>query len=201
MIVATPLDIPKIEPDNWEVFWKIWQRESKYAVKVKTNVDTSLSPVGQDNLWTALDIYKRHDLKTALEVPYYNIKDDLPEMYNRILNLPFKYMQSVRVLSSQQDILAHTDDGRNNWSVRALLHCKDPEPQWYFTQPGGDGNRKFFRLPTDTNWFAYHDRHCWHGSVFNNQYPKLLLQVFTFGDDTTIINSSIEKYKDYVINL
>ena len=200
MIIATPLDIPRIEPDNWEVFWKIWQQESRYAVKVKTNVDTSLSPVGQDDLWTALDIYRRHDLKTIWEVPYYNIKDDLPIMYNTILNLPFKYVQSARLLISQKDILAHTDDDRNKWSVRAILHCNDPDPQWYFTQPGGT-DRKFFNLPADTNWFAYNDHHCWHGSVFNNQYPKLLLQVFTFGDDTTIINNSINKYKNYTIKL
>ena len=24
MIVYTPIDLPKIEPDNWDVFWDIW---------------------------------------------------------------------------------------------------------------------------------------------------------------------------------
>lgn len=201
MIIATPLDLPRIEPDDWSVFWNIWNRESRNAVKIKKNTDSSVSPIGQDDLWTALDIYRKHDVKVVWDVPYYDISNDLPKMYESILNLPFNYIHRVRILSSLQNITAHTDDRQDRWSVRALLHCKDTNSQWYFTKPGNESERQFFTLPNDTNWFAYNDKHCWHGSVFNKQYPKLLIQVFMADRGTTIINNSINKYKEYTIKL
>lgn len=201
MIVATPLDLPVIAPDNWEVFWSIWNREAKNAVKVRKNTDYSNAILGQDNLWSALDIYKTHDLDLSWQVPFYDIKEELPMMHQAIVDLPFKYVHRVRILNSLQDIDPHTDDGQDKWAVRALLHCNDTEPQWYFTKPGSISEKKFFSLPSNTNWFAYNDKHCWHGSIFKTEYPKLIIQVFMFGKDNPIINSSISKYKDYTIDL
>jgi hypothetical protein len=201
MIIATPLDLPRIEPDNWDTFWNIWNRESRNAVKVKRNTYVSVSPIGQDNLWTALEIYKNYDVRSAWDVPYYDISKELPKMHESILNLPFKHIHRVRILSSLQDINAHTDDAHDRWSVRALLHCEDTNPQWYFTSPGEDSNRTFFTLPNDTNWFAYNDKRCWHGSIFNKQYPKLLIQISMADLGTTIVNNSINKYKEYTIKL
>jgi len=202
MIVATPLDLPRIEPDNWDTFWSIWERESKNAVKVKKNLVHSLSPIGQSNLWQGLDIYKNYNSVLAWDVPYYDIKKELPILHQRILTLPFKYIYRVRILKSLDNIVPHTDDNSDHWSVRALWHCNDSESQWYFTQPNPNATEKtFFHLPNDTNWFAYNDKHAWHGTVYRNAYPKFLMQIFIAGDITPLINSSIDKYKEYTIKL
>jgi hypothetical protein len=201
MIVATPLDLPIIEPDNWEVFWTIWNREAKTLVKKRINVSTSALAIGATTAWRGLDIFKQHDILTAWDAPFYDASADLPKFYNAIRLLPFKNIFRIRLVSSLIDLEAHTDDNVDKWAVRALLHCKDLKPQWYFTKPNNKEFKHFFQLPLDTNWFAYNDKHSWHGTIYNKEYPKILLQIFMLSNPISLVNSSIEKYKDYVINL
>ena len=33
MIIATPLDIPKLEPDDWATFWDLWNTHSGPLIK------------------------------------------------------------------------------------------------------------------------------------------------------------------------
>jgi hypothetical protein len=202
MIVATPLDLPKIEPDDWEIFWKIWERESKNAIKIKKNLQNSVALVGRSNLWQGLDIYKNYNLVPAWDVPYYDISKELPILYQQILNLPFKYIYCVRILKSLTDIKPHSDDSKDWWSVRALWHCDDKESQWYFTHPKINAKEKtFFYLPKNTNWFSYNDRYCWHGTIFRKDHPKFLLQIYMLDNPTDLINRSIERYKDFTIDI
>ena len=202
MIVATPLDLPRIEPDDWDIFWRIWERESKNAIKIKKNSQYSKSLIGESHVWQGLDIYKNYNLVPAWNVPYYDISKELPILYQQILNLPFKYIYRVRILKSLTDIEPHSDDNRDQWVVRALWHCDDKESQWYFTHPRIDATEKtFFHLPKYTNWFAYNDKHAWHGTIYRNAYPKFLIQIFIAGDITSLVNSSIDKYKEYTIEL
>jgi hypothetical protein len=37
MIIATPLDIPKLEPDNWTTFWDIWNTHADLLIKKYLN--------------------------------------------------------------------------------------------------------------------------------------------------------------------
>lgn len=201
MIVATPLDLPRVEPDDWDVFWKIWHRESARLVKEKSNTPLSLTPIGSSSAWIGVDILKRYNIPTAYVAPFYNISEELPKFHNFISSIPFKHVFRIRLVSSLIDLGAHTDDNFNKWSVRALLHCKDSESQWYFTKPINGESKQFFQLPPETNWFSYNDKHCWHGTTYNKKYPKILLQVFMGDNPISLVNNSIEKYKDYVINL
>lgn len=202
MIVATPLDIPPIIPDDWNVFWNVWNQNSKPLIKVKQNLLQSDALLGQDDLWQGLDIYRKYNVTTAWSAPYYDISTELPKLYQSIVELPLNFIHRVRILSSKVDIAAHSDDNLDKWSVRAFLKNDDPESQWYFTEPRKDTvNRQFLKMPTDTNWFAYNDKHSWHGSIFKEQYPKLLLQVFVAGDIMPLINRSISKYKNYIIEI
>jgi hypothetical protein len=97
---------------------------------------------------------------------------------------------------------SHTDDGVDKWSIRAYFHYTDLCSQWYFTKPRDvNGTRQYLHLPSETNWFAYNDKHCWHGTDYNPDYPKILLQVFSLRNNLSLVNHSIEKYKDYTITL
>lgn len=202
MIISTPLDLPKIAPDSWEVFWKIWNQYACNLVKVRKNINLSKSPIGKNNAWKGFDIYKPLNLPTAWDAPFYDIKYDLPKLYQSILNLPFKYIHRVRIVSSLLSIGSHTDDNTDKWAVRAFLKHDDPDSQWYFTAPiPNDVNKQFLQMPSDTNWFAYNDKHCWHGTIFNPKYPKILVQLFMLSNPIDIVNTNIEKYPDYIIKL
>lgn len=205
MIVATPLDLPLIEPDDWELFWQIWRENSDFVIKKeKTRHKESIAQVGEKSIWRGLDIYKMNKLElSAWRAPYFDIRSSLPKMYQQLSELKiFSFLERVRIIESLIDIGPHTDDNLDRWNIRALFYCKDPSPQWYFNRPNLHVlDIKPLKLPDSTNWFAYNDKNCYHGSKYNKRYPKLILQLygmFFIGND--LLKQSMEKYKDYVIS-
>ena len=200
MIVYTPLDLPKIEPDDWNVFWDIWNQYSDKLIKVRSNGSHSDAIVGRSDIWQGLDIYKNSSLNIWL-APFYDIKEQLPKLYNTLISLPISNIQLIRLVSSKLQVDPHSDDVKDTWVARAYFHYTSPKEQWFFTKPGDYyGERSYITRPTETNWFAYNDKHCWHATDYNPEYPKILLQIFADSLSKNLIDSSIEKYKDYTIN-
>ena len=199
MIVYTPLDLPKLEPDNWEVFWNIWNTYSDFAVKKSMNLTYSKSPVGSNNTWKGLDIFKNFSINPSWECPYYDISKDLPLMYKSISHLNIKTLYRVRLLQSTVNIHSHSDNDRDQWQIRGYLHYTDTKSQWYFTKPS-EKERTYARLPSEVQWFGYNDKHAWHGTDFNSDHKKILIQLYFLElIDKTILRSNIETYKDYII--
>lgn len=209
MIIATPLDLPNLIVDDWEVFWNIWEQNAKTLIKVRQNVATSKLKVGGPSPWKGFDIFRNHlQWETAWEAPFVDIKNDLPGFYNQLCNLPFDCMYRVRIITSLVDIVPHTDDAADVWSVRYMLHYTDLKPQWYFTEPGSHSthqDKKYFTSSPDTNWFAYNDKYCYHGTNLNPAHPKLLLQVYVplhkAHNHLPLVISSIEKYKEFTVSI
>jgi hypothetical protein len=204
MIVFTPIDLPKIEPDNWDVFWDIWNKHSASLIKTKMNTTMSLTPVGASGLWIGLDIVKKTPVvEPTWRAPFFDIKDSLPNLYNT-LNTSIPDAKLIRLVQSQISFAAHTDDNKQVWPLRAYFYYTSENPQWYFTKPNDIGGERIYaRLPSDTNWFAYNDHDCWHGTDFDPVNKKILLQVFGYGyynTPTELLNKSIAKYKNYIIN-
>jgi hypothetical protein len=202
MIVYTPLDLPKIEPDNWDTFWDIWNQHSGALVKVRSNGDHSDSPVGRNDVWHGLDIYSNPNIaiKPGWTAPFYDIKDHLPKLYNTLTTLPINNIQRVRLVSSKIQVDPHSDDVRDVWVARAYLHYTAPREQWFFTRPSDFyGERTYITRPSETNWFAYNDKYCWHATDYDANYPKILLQVFSSGLTRELVDRSINKYKKYTI--
>jgi hypothetical protein len=201
MIVYTPIDLPKIEPDNWDVFWDVWNTHRNYLVKTKMNTSISLTPVGISDMWLGLDIFKKTTGYASWQAPFFDIKQSLPNMYNSLVTL-FPNATIIRLVQSQKNVEAHTDDNRNVWHIRAYLHYTSSKSQWYFTKPhDAGGNRTYIDLPEETNWFAYNDLNAWHGTDFDPDNKKILLQVFGSYISPSLIEPSINKYKNYTINL
>lgn len=201
MIIYTPLDLPKIEPDNWDVFWDIWDRNAQPLVKVGRNASTSTAPIGCKSIWLGFDIIKKNFGHTAWEAPFYDISAELPNFFTSIQDLDFPLMYRARLLMSVRDINAHTDDDKDVWHTRSFIHYTSDKPQWYFTLPGDPkGPRTYIDMPTDTNWFAYNDKHCWHGTDFDANNKKILLQIYCDMTPDDLIKRSQEKYKDYTIS-
>jgi len=244
MIIASPLNLPSIEPDSWEIFWKIWKREAKNLKKVVPDghrqfrypyvtfavdrrmkqhlanggsyddeVGTQIIEISKktnqlkdknksnSNTWLGLDIYKNLDDFQSWEAPFYNIKDDLPVMYNAIKSLPFKQIQRVRLVQSLRSILPHTDDNLDKWQLRYFFHYTDSNPQWYFIKPKNPSEKKFLVMPNNTKWFCYNDKFCWHGTTYNKSHPKILLQFYLLDNIKDLVETNTLLYKDYVVDL
>ncbi len=201
MIVATPLNLPTIEPDSWDVFWNIWNTHAADLIKVKMNSGSPV-PVGTQTLWKGIDVFKSpkgHDM--CWTAPFYDISKDLPVMSEMIKQLPLA-VERVRIIQSVGDIPAHRDYV-NGWHIRAMFHYTDSKQQWFFTKPGKPTERIFLKMPSDTNWFSYNDEHCWHGSIYNEQHQKLLIQLYLLNKNNkdTLIQHSIDKYNNYTVQL
>lgn len=199
MLIFTPVDLPKIEPDNWDIFWDIWNKHSKPLVKVKKNTEISIADIGTNDIWTGIDIYNKYNNLMPYIAPYVDIEHLLPNMYKLILTIPDVYR--VRLLQSQTSIASHTDNDKDRWNIRAFLHGDKAQDQWYFTKPyDSNGQRTYIKMPLDTNWFMYNDKHCWHGTDYDPSNKKILLQAFCLDPKlTNLIDTSTQKYKEYTL--
>jgi len=200
MLIYTPVDLPKIEPDNWDIFWDIWNEHKDYLEKTKHNAKTSLVSLGKNTVWTGLDIFKRKNIETAWQAPYYDIKDVLPNMYNFFESLDTFGIFRIRLVQSNVNIISHTDDNYDKWHLRAYFHYTSKKQQWYFTKPNDcNGERKYINLPNETNWFMYNDKFCWHGTDFDVNNKKILLQVYATKTPQELLSNSVKKYLEYTI--
>ena len=200
MIVYTPLDLPQIEPDNWDTFWDIWNQHSGNLTKIASNGTHSDSPVGRNDVWRGLDIYKNLNVSNAWQAPFYDISRELPGLHNTLTTLPIQGIHRIRLVSSLMKVDPHSDDVKDVWVARAYLHYTAPVEQWFFTRPGDFyGQRTYITRPSETNWFAYNDKYCWHATDYDADHPKILLQVSALGLSRELIDTSIKKYRDYTI--
>jgi hypothetical protein len=201
MIVATPLDLPLIQPDDWSTFWNIWNTHAAPLIKTHQNHKDSEAEIGNSSVWKGIDIYKKNLYTMSWKAPYYDIQKELPLMHQMIQNcLPFGITNCVRVIESLKNIPPHTDAGLNQWNVRAMLRYTDKSPQWFFVRPNNKEDVTYLQLPESTNWFAYNDKDCLHGSIYNPDHPKLLIQLYGLVLDKDLLTRSIEKYKEYTIS-
>lgn len=204
MIIATPLDIPRIEPDDWDLFWKIWNEHSGPLTKNFTNNGSEVDPSKAPKVWVGLDLFDRWAGGSAWQAPSYESEHLFPKMFKAIFDLNLPSLYRIRVISSLMPIPGHSDDQADRWNIRAFLHHPSTENQWYFNNPGDrNGERKYLALPESTNWFAYNDKYCWHGTDYDPKNPKILLQLYSkyVVTDDELIQRSLEKYKDYTIEL
>lgn len=201
MLIYTPVDLPKIEPDNWEVFWDIWNTYSNYLEKTQPNAKSSLVKVGKNTIWRGLDIFqKKHTIKTSYQAPFFDIKDRLPNMYQFFESLDTFGIYRIRLVQSTVNMVAHTDDDFDKWHLRAYLYYTSNKEQWYFTKPNDAyGERTYIELPATTNWFMYNDKYCWHGTDYDENHKKILLQVFALETPQDLLQRSIEKYNTFTI--
>ena len=204
MIIATPLDIPKIEPDDWDLFWEIWNKHSGALTKNFLNQGSAVSPENAPKVWIGLDMFDRWAGGSAWQAPVFEAEHLFPKMFKTIFDLNLPSLYRVRFITSLMPIPAHSDDQADRWNIRAFIHHPSTENQWYFTKPNDrQGERKYLRLPEDTNWFAYNDKYSWHGTDYDPSKPKILMQLYSkyVVTDDDLIQRSFAKYKDYGVEL
>lgn len=190
MIIYTPLDIPKIEPNNWDEWWDVWNNHAGATVRTKPTHNT-VSGIP----WKGLDIYKTFDVHSynAPMAPQTPVVLDLVEQVKKYCTIkPIL----IRVIENLIPIEPHTDTLReNNYQFRSVLWNTYKSPIWKFTYKN---EVKDMILPSDTNSFYYLDHPVTHSCIYDPSYSKGLLLVFgpPVVNVNEIVNRSVEKYKD-----
>lgn len=191
-IVSIPLNLPKLEPDDWDKWWHIWKNYATSLKKIGT------SPNQESGLHIGFDVYKHPGFTPVYSADYLDLKVIYPMLYEQIMSLPV-YLYGARFVSSHGDFKAHIDNRYTNWAIRSMFSCQDPTPQWYYTKIDNT-ETKFLKLPDNTNWWAYQDGIIKHGTIYRKEYPKIILQVFSEPKTTSeFVKTQLNIYPDHQI--
>jgi hypothetical protein len=189
MIITTPLDLPLVQPNDWESWWNVWHGHKQLAVKTKKNHNTT-----QSN-WLGLDLYKKPGTVTNYEAPLAPQEPVVVDLCEQVLSWPID-ITCIRVLENLEPIRLHSDHAFEYHSIRSMLWSDYPEHTWYLEH---NDTKRNIRMPAETNTFYYLDGPVKHASRFKQGHTKGLLVVFGKFRDSMIdlVQSSAIKYKDY----
>ena len=182
MIVSLELPLPKLEPDDWNKWWNIWNNYSQPLRKIR------ISPNAKQGLHIGFDVIREETFATTYEAVFLNLEELYPSLFNQIKGLPIRIL-CARFVQSKGHFPAHVDNFRKSWQIRNMFYCQDPISQWYYTDLE-NRNKKYLTF-SNTNWWAYLDGSIKHGSEYREQFPKIILQVFSLASETS---EYIEKY-------
>ena len=191
MIIMTPLDIPKIEPNNWDEWWSVWNTYSGIAVKERANLNNA------EGLWKGMDLethspYKFPTVYSVPKAPATPVTDDI---VNQIKNhIPIDPIV-VRVIENLDVVPAHSDNGAPVNEIRCMLWNTYQDPVWEFTYLG---EKRKLILPESTNTFFYKDHPMKHGSIFKKEYTKGVMVVYGILKPALrdLVIDSANKFKD-----
>ena len=220
-----PLDYPRIEPDNWDLFWELWNSKNAEVGRPGTT--------GQ-NYWTGLCIWLHPRIKPE-QFNYSNtVVDDwsahFPKMFDDIRNcVPWIEIEKIVLWSNVNQVFPHFDPDRLIYpfpdSLRVMLWDTNETPTFYMTKwpersefnhpmaterTGGRGygirphlrsmdKRMYVNLPPDTNTFLVNNGAFIHGADLAK--PKIIMAIK--GDINIVkllkhLEASYNKYKEYI---
>jgi len=221
-----PLDIPKIEPDDWDLFWQLWNEK---------NADITRGNPKESQYWKGLCCWLNPEIDHT-KFNYSNtVIDDwskhFPKMFEQIFNcLPFYSIEKVVLWSNINEVNPHFDPDAVIYpfpdSLRIMLWNTNDQPTFYvnkwperssdFNPPsvkvrtGGTGygiksarvpqeDRMYVNIPTDTNTFVFNNGAFLHGADLAK--PKIIMAVKGRPDIykwLRALETSYEKYKDQI---
>lgn len=176
VIASLPIDYPKLLPDDWDKWWSIWNSFSKPLEK------TGNTPNSRPGLHVGFDVHRSNVFSPNYSAPYLDLSKLYPSLFEQIMSLPIN-IYGARFVKSNGNFPPHIDNFVPSWSLRNMFYCNDPEPQWYYTDRN-DNNIQYLKLPDETNWWAYRDGIIKHGTTYREEYPKIILQIFSHRQST-----------------
>jgi hypothetical protein len=196
--VSVPLIFPKIVPNDWELWNKVWAQNKKFVSK-----SSKTKNIGQV-YWIGFDIYVKPGINATDIMSYkcnnINCPELFPSLFDNIDKLPIE-VQVVRVLQSLSSVPAHQDfaKGTEYNSIRSLLTDNNPKQTWWYED--SNTNKHYLKLPEETNTWWYDDAKVKHGTDFNHQYKKQLIMYQGVIKESleSVLSDSTKKYSDYVI--
>jgi hypothetical protein len=191
-ILFTPLDIPKIIPNNWDHWWEVWNNKTDKLVKIHNNHNS-----GSNELWRGINLYKSSICRVTYDCPD---AFDSPVVKN-IVEQVFEYIpisiMCIRVIENLMNVPFHSDHTVSRQQLRAVLWSNYTDHIWNFKY---NDEVRHASIPNDTNSFYYIDNPLLHSAIYDPTKSKGLLVIYghhEFDDKlSTIAHKSSEKYKD-----
>lgn len=166
--ISSVLNIPVIEPTNWDDWWTIWNKHAKTVAKVRGNHNSS------KGRWIGFDCYRASNynvIDTPYDSEYVDCRNVLPDLYKFVETCGLD-IQLVRILESKSPFNPHKDHSTESYSIRTMLYDNNPSPTFYYFI---NGRKHFQTLPKESNTWMYKDHLAMHGSNFNPKYKKILI--------------------------
>jgi len=196
--ISVPLDFPKVEPNDWEKWNKVWETNKKIVHKIATTKNTGQVP------WIGFDIYVKDGIDADDVIKYHGENVNCPELFNSLFDnldkLPID-LHVVRVLQSTGRVKAHQDFAveADYQSIRSILYDNNPKQTWYYES---NQKKQYLNLPEETNTWWYDDAKIKHATDFYEGYSKqLIMYRGTIKQPllSSMVNQGVNKYPEYVI--
>ena len=220
-----PLDIPKIEPDDWDLFWKLWNEK---------NADITRSNTKETQYWKGLCCW----LNPVIDHTKFNYSNTVvedwsmhfPKMFAQIRAcLPFTFVEKIVLWSNINTVNPHFDPDAVIYpfpdSLRIMLWDTNDKPTFYMNKwpertedynpmpvtirtNGGYGiksdmvpqdKRMYVDIPADTNTFVFNNGAFLHGADLAK--PKIIMAVKgrpNIYKWLKALEASYAKYKDII---
>lgn len=193
----TPLNVPRIEPRNWDQWWSVWNKFASPAIKVGTNHNKILEEES-NNTWKGIVLYRhngnQHPDGEVYQLPMVPNLPVVNDIVKQITDIFPDNVYSITVLENVKQVPFHTDSPDNNYHVRTVLWSTNTLVNWIFLE---DNEVHLPKLPADTNTFVYLDNPMQHCALHYPTHTKGLIQIKLLDRDKLkpLIKESTEKYK------
>lgn len=168
MKISTIIDFPRIEPIDWDLWWKFWDLNALPITKIATNHNP------KSGKWIGFDCYRSDKFKDTSN-PYVSSFADcrhlIPSLYDFIESIGLD-IHLVRILENKSPFYPHKDHTTENFSIRTLLYSNNERPTFYYFI---NGKKIYQHLPTETNTWIYNDYKVFHGSDLISGFRKILI--------------------------
>lgn len=192
-ILLTPLDIPKIVPNDWEQWWEIWHKNKANLTKKHK---THNSSYGANDVWKGVTLFQAQDSIMTYDCPDVSDTTVAKNISEQVLDrLPLRIM-CIRVIENLTNIDFHTDHSVPKQQLRSVLWNTYDDPIWKFKL--NDEIRQF-ALPEETNTFFYVDNPLQHAAIYDSNKSKGLLWIYGYkafeNSITVLAEDSAKKFK------
>jgi hypothetical protein len=170
--VSKVLDIPKLAPINWNLWWDIWNSNAKPLVRYRENHN-------RPGKWIGFDCYRadRYDPTTDgyYHSEFVDCSSVLPNLIDNIKPF-FHSLFLIRILQSTGTFFPHNDfKDDEHVAVRTLLYDENPSNTFYYII---NDKKVYQQLPAESNTWIYKDYLVQHGSDFDDRYKKILITYY-----------------------
>jgi hypothetical protein len=173
-IVSKVLDIPRVIPTNWNLWWNIWNSNAKPLVRYQQNHN-------KPGKWIGFDCYRGDtydpDTNGYYHSEFVDCSNVLPNLVDNIKPF-FHKLLLIRILQSTDTFFPHNDfKDQEHIAVRTLLYDENPSSTFYYII----NNEKIYqKLPPNSNSWIYKDHLVQHGSDFDDRYKKILITYYGY---------------------
>jgi hypothetical protein len=181
-LVWTILDAPRIQPKDWDFFWKAWEQHAGASRIVKND------PAGNNasdrskaiDYFKGLNIYAQEESMLSdghWEMPFLDYKEIFPNVLDDLhAACPWAEIIFCRLWMSNVPIQYHRDFAPEDVALRAMIYDENPKTTFKVFKPSAGVS--YVDLPkesNETNMFAYNNTTCLHGTDRTEGVNKIIL--------------------------